>query len=205
MVPNPLFTKRSATRAFSLPELIVTIAIISIVTGIILFKYSSFNNGVLLTSQAYELALDLREAQTYGLSVRSNPVNTVNFDEEYGVYFDIDPAHAGGLQLLNGYRFFQDDDSNGVDDPAQYDSGEVINTIYLDPRYELASICVNGVGPSCTAVNDLAVSFRRPNFDADFYSSGAGIINEAHITISPIGETATRTVSIYPSGRIDAR
>jgi prepilin-type N-terminal cleavage/methylation domain-containing protein len=66
----PVQQKQKNYRGFTLIELMVTITIVVLVTGIVLVQYSSFNSSVLLTSQAYQLAFDLREAQSLAISVR---------------------------------------------------------------------------------------------------------------------------------------
>ena len=188
------FKKYRTERGFSLPELIVTIAIISLMTAIVLFRYSSFNSGALLQSQAYEMALDLRQTQVFGLSVRSEGSST-NFREEYGLYFD---SNNSGQ-----YIFFQDSGS-AVPASRASDGSEDLNVILLDPRYRIDGICVNS---GCTSINDVSITFKRPNFDALFRSSGfAGTIDEVSVTIAPVSDsTKTRTVNITNTGQISVQ
>jgi len=177
---------------FSVIELLVTIGIITLVTGVVLFKYSDFNSAVLLRSQAYELALDIREAQVYGVSVRGH---SRGFDEEFGIY--VDTAAAGR------YIFFQD----GSESPllAEYNSGEEISTLLLDPRYHITSVCINACSTT-DEVDTLSITFKRPNYDARMYATrGANTfstISSATITIEPIVGTGARTVSVYRTGQV---
>ena len=59
-------------------------------TALLLARYNSFNSGALLTNLAYDVALSIRQAQTYGVSVLSDPNNTSPFNSSYGVMFDVD-------------------------------------------------------------------------------------------------------------------
>lgn len=189
-----IFQSKSKKAGFSIPELLVSIAIITIVTSILLFRFSIFNNTTLLNSQAYEIALDIRQAQVAGISVRGD--GPTLFEEEYGMYFDL----ADDKQ----YIFFRD---SGDINPARYDAGEGIDVMLLDNRFHISSICVNDVNPDCstgTNVSNLAISFKRPNFDAIFYSSDipSTPINSALIVLEPADGSAQRAVSVSVTGQI---
>ena len=56
-------------RAFSLIELLVVLAIITLITSIVLINHSVFNGGVVLESLAYEIALITRQAQFFSINV----------------------------------------------------------------------------------------------------------------------------------------
>ena len=183
-IKTPKYKRRSA--GFSLPELLVTIAITMLLTGVILFKYADFNSTVLLNSQAFEIALDVREAQVFGLSVRSE--SGIDLREEYGLYFSTSQSDR--------YVFFQD---SGNTIPASYGVGEELNTIFLDPRYRIISIC----DADADCYDNVSVTFKRPNFDANFYVTDHGRINEANISIAPTNDNdSVRTINITGTGQI---
>lgn len=185
-----IFLQKILSSGFSIPELLITIAIVSIMTAVVLFKYPEFNSSILLSSQAYELALDFREAQTFSLGARTEGTDPSQFREEYGLYFNMSDS--------NQYIFFQD---NGDINPAHYDPGEEVNVILLDSRYAISNICINNV--DCTStVSNIAVSFRRPDFDAKFYSTDSSTIDTVYVELTAVGSTNTRMVSITNTGQI---
>lgn len=183
---------------FTVIELMVTITIVVLVTGIVLIQYSSFNSSVLLTSQAYAIAFDLRETQSIAISVRGNGAS---FREEYGLYFDINAP--------NQYLLFQD---NGSAKPAVYNAGEEVgNPNIVDPRFVIEDFCINGsFGQRCASeglvADDLSVTFKRPDFDAAFANSdGTNNITSAEIFVTPLNGNGIRVITITNAGQISVQ
>jgi len=197
---------RTSRRGFTVIELMVTITIVVLATGIIMLQYSSFNSSVLLKSQAYLTAFDIREAQSLAVSVRGQSGPSAQFYEQYGLYFDMTKPHQ--------YLLFQDNDdlSSGADqNPARYNVGEEIGVPYVtDPRFEIVDICAV-VGSVTTCHSDsghsfssLAVSFKRPDFDAAFYTpgvSGAAQSVEIHFGTGEVN-SLVKKVTVYTTGQI---
>lgn len=172
----------SSRRGFSILEVLITAAIIGIITGIITLRYGSFNNLILLKNQAYEVSIDLREMQTRALSVTGS---SVDFRRPYGAYFNInDPAL---------YILFFDTNNNGI-----YDNGEELDARRLDERFRLKQIC-GGSSESCTPLSSLSVIFRRPNFDAVM---NGGTVTSATLEIETKTGDGTRGVNINAAGQI---
>ncbi|MFT5849695.1 MAG: prepilin-type N-terminal cleavage/methylation domain-containing protein [Patiriisocius sp.] len=192
---------KQAQGGFSLIELMVTITIMVIVTGAVMVNYSSFNSTTLLRSQAFELALDIKESQSFGISTQNTGGD---YRAAYGIYVDRDN---------DTYALFQDD-SSGTD--LRYDSGEEIGVPFtLDNRFQIGQICVqvaSAGSPSCTA-RQLSVSFKRPDFDTHYaYTSNASPSNLANVGIileyaeiyiqSAADPSFERIVTVYPSGQV---
>ncbi len=57
-------------RGFTLIEMLVVLAIMTIITSIVLFGQGTFNRSISLTDTAYTIALSVRQAQSLGLSSR---------------------------------------------------------------------------------------------------------------------------------------
>ncbi|MFA6552210.1 MAG: type II secretion system protein [Candidatus Paceibacterota bacterium] len=94
---------------FTIVELIVSIAIFVIMTGIILVNYGQFGQKILVTNLAYDIALSIREAQVYGMSVKESDLdaNSPTFSSGYGINF------IGGTPTRS-YVLFADKDNGGV-------------------------------------------------------------------------------------------
>jgi prepilin-type N-terminal cleavage/methylation domain-containing protein len=60
-------------KGFTIIELVVSVAIFAFMTAFLVARYGTFNQGVLLTNLAYDVALTIRNAQSYGLNVKSLP------------------------------------------------------------------------------------------------------------------------------------
>ncbi|MDE2188747.1 MAG: type II secretion system protein, partial [Patescibacteria group bacterium] len=82
-----MVSKFSISAGFTLIELMVTVGIFVFMTALLVARYGSFNNGEILTSMAYDVALALRNAQAYGLNVQGYN-NSNSFNYPYGIDFD---------------------------------------------------------------------------------------------------------------------
>ncbi|MFM2381953.1 MAG: hypothetical protein RLZZ76_720 [Candidatus Parcubacteria bacterium] len=195
---NPLQKRlKLEARGFTVIELMVTIAIVVLVTGLIMIQYSSFNNSILLRNQAYLTAFDVREAQALAVSVKGN---TAEFREEYGLFFDISTP--------TNYLLFQDDDARGKYYPARYNVGEQVGVPYrVDPRFFIKDICAtDSVSRTCyrqnPALRSIAVSFRRPDFEASFYTTAKTNIQSVEIFFGTNDSSIERSVTIYKTGQV---
>ncbi len=194
--------KRSVSlkRAFTLVELLITIAIIVLATGAVLTRQDGFNETTLLKSQALEIALDIRAAQQFGVNVRAGSGSTRG---AYGIYFD--PESLPGTYIL-----FLDADGD-----LMYDSGEEVgDQDFLDPRFEIHRICVaTGSGSfNCSQTRKGSVAFERPNFDAVIRNTNAAGIASTYtdhgrtvmqVQVVLADDTSiSRDVVIYSTGQI---
>ncbi len=156
---------------FTILEMIVALGIFAMMTALVLTRYSNFNQGVILTNLAYDVALTIRNAQSYGLNVKSADRNDNKFlftrdaaGGSYGVDFD--------MKTPTVFTFFSDVDNNGYFD-------DIISPINQKTTIQRASsiksICVSNE-QSCTPNNSqtyiantdwhLDISFKRPDPNA---------------------------------------
>ena len=179
---------------FSLIELMVTIAIITLVTGVVLVRYNSFNNVIILTDQAYELALDIREAQVLGVSVGGT---SDSFRKAYGIYIT--------LTTPNRYLLFQDNLTTGL--KLQYDSGEEIGEPYtIDSRFEITQICTTKSGVERCDNTDVSMVFKRPDFDAKITTNIVSYPDQLTIVVSSVRDSSvSKRIVLYPSGQISVQ
>ena len=188
-----------STAGFTLVELMVSIAIFGIMTALVVAKYGTFNQSVLLTDLAYDVALTLRTAQTYGLSVtRTGEQNDVDaFQYAYGIHFS---KQTNSNKEFILYTVQASDSSPEY----RYTSGGGIEVSrFLLKRGATISnleVCLSGV--SCTEVNQLDVAFKRPDPSARICgNSGQCDAFSAIITIQATDDS-TRTVIVRENGQI---
>ncbi|MDO8523864.1 MAG: prepilin-type N-terminal cleavage/methylation domain-containing protein [bacterium] len=181
-----------ALAAFTLIELLVVMFIFTIISGVILANHSRFNSSVLLGSLAYNMALSVRQAQVYGLSVQTFGAN---FKVGYGVHFS----------APDSYIFFADTNAT-----KRYEDGvdSILQTYSVGRGHTLTRFC--GVlergsqecsDDSGSPITHLDVVFFRPDPDANISSENPGYYSRGVITVaSPSGET--RTVTVESTGQI---
>lgn len=206
-------------RGFTLVELLVAITIFTIVTALVLVKYQSFNGGVVLTNLAYEIALTVREAQTYGINVRGQGGN---FDLSYGIHFTpntksfsmFSDTHVSPPSSLCNVITL-DCSGNG-----RYDSGDLsVGTFNLSRGITLQSVCGTGQsGELCVIPTDnvnqvgaLDITFNRPDPSASFVFSNTsgGVItypvSSVRIRIVAPNGISKRDVVIQSTGQIQIK
>ncbi len=144
----------------------MVVAIITILTGIFLLQQRQFDSSTLLRSLAYRTALTIREAQTYGASVRFAGSGTQTPAPAYGIYI----ANASPITQ---YVLFADYNNN-----RQYDTSptpEAVETFTLSRNYTINSFhATTTAGVRHTAgtnINNLTLLFIRPSTDACFATS----------------------------------
>ncbi len=181
--------KRQFNFGFGLIELLVSISIMVIVISVVVAKHNAFNGAVLLRSQAYEVALQIREVQIGSLGAvgRAN-----EFRKSYGVHF---------VEGESYYLTFLDEDADSL-----YDSNESLGKRgNLDKRFVIDEIRLESPNSS---PNELSITFERPNFDAIFHN-GSSVIGAtaAEIDIRVVGTSGSgtgelKTIEILNTGQI---
>lgn len=166
-------------------EMLITAAIIGIITALVTFKYGSFNNLILLKNQAYQIALEMREMQSRSISAMGS---NEDFRRPYGLYF----TTANRTQ----YIVFIDMNDPGEPGHGYYNPGEELEVRKLDSRFSLLRLC-NGSNCGLTA---LSVTFQRPDFDA-VMNGGTVVDGRVHV-VSLSNTTNVRVVSVNAAGQI---
>lgn len=168
-------------------ELLVTTAILTMISGLILINNSKFGGVVRLESLAYDIALSVRQAQVYGIAVaRYGSDVSSNYGVGYGVHFDL----SSPTQFL----FFGDSNLNG-----KYDGAELLKTTTVAGGYLLSQLCATttsgGIDTEACDKTSLDVLFVRPEPD--------GILSANGTTCYPLTcYTSVRVVIQSPKGNL---
>lgn len=192
------FKKR---QGFSLVELMVAVLIITLVTSIVLVGQSGFGGSILLTNLAYDMALSIREAQNYGLSVKESKLGGSGFDIGYGIHF----VKAASPTDQKSYILFADR-GIGVSKNNRFDSGEEVKTYQLYRSNFISQFCVKSASGllSCSddpSIGSVDLVFNRAESEATIMSDIGGPYASATITIaSPDGQT--RVIEVTLAGQI---
>ena len=175
---------------FTLVELLVSISIIVVITAVVFLQGGQFNNTILLNNLAYEMALTVREAQVYGVSVKET--NTNSFDASYGVYFET----ANNKSFIS----FADINKDGW-----YDSPEMFASSNIKQGNYISDLCVYDSSGVCVSTNQLAIIFQRPDPDAIILTSAGGTpYSGADITVSsPSGNK--KVIKVTSVGQISVQ
>jgi type II secretory pathway pseudopilin PulG len=153
---------------FTLVELLVSVGIFVMMTTLFVTKYGTFNQNVLLTNLAYDVALTIRTAQTYGLSIKGTGVsNDIRvFQNSYGVSFSTQAPDNERIILFSSPiskpAAFNDKifDRNSNENPLNGDA--IITTYRLKRGAVISRLCV-GNGSCDNEVNELSIDFKRPD------------------------------------------
>jgi Tfp pilus assembly protein FimT len=176
-------------------ELLVVMGIFAVISSIVLVNHSKFNSSVLLGNLAYSVAVSIREAQVYGVSVQQ--FNN-EFRSGYGVHFNAAEPTS--------YIFFADRNANNRFDEEE---DSIIRSYTLNKQHRILRFCgVRSTGEEdCSdseGSGDIAVMdvvFIRPDPDANITSDKEILYSSAKVTVaSTAGET--RSLSVASTGQI---
>lgn len=168
---------------FTLVELIVSIFIVALMSGLFLANYHSANKRSELGMIKQKLASDIRLAQNYSLG--SKTYDGLNLPGGgWGAHFDLaDPIH---------YIIFADKAAFGFPNGNQaYDAGEAIETKTLPD-----GISINALSPA----NVVDIVFFPP--DPVTYVNGSAITG-AQIVLKEEMNNSTAVITVNSFGLID--
>ena len=203
---NTLKKNISKQKGFSLPELIIVIGIFVIISTVAMFNQGKLSSSVLLTNMAYEVGLAIREAQTYGIGVRSEDAGA-NFTGQYGAYFDTS-SETSNRQVI----VFADLDQNlsytqGANPPEEKYIYEFENR----RGNKITAMCVGDLAPGTACQNGvnsespLSILVKRPNPSALIAPVSAGQpirLERVYVVVSSLEEDDCRAVIVEPTGQI---
>ena len=199
--------KNNKKSGFTLVELLITISIFVVITGVVLVNSNDFDNTILLHNFTYDVALTIEQAQTYGVNAKENSLG--NFNTAYGVYFNT-------AESTTNFILFNDlPDSNGNVDykytnyygndnlSCSTSDTECIQKYSMTRGTFIKSMCAAGKDNNCDPVSELSILFQRPNLDALIYTfdSGRATSTYARIVLSAVNG-ATSTVVVTSAGQI---
>ena len=165
--------KSNNERSFTLLELVVVMAVISIMSAIVFAGAGNRRNKLALQRSAHKLSQDIRVVEGMGMSSKefrgSVPAGG------YGIHFDISKAD-------HSYILFADKNAN-----HKYDSGEKLETIKLEK-----GIKIYHLSPG----SPLDITFVAPNPIVNIIGGGVAA-NKANIMVSIENNSNGRSRSVY--------
>lgn len=209
---EPLYSRRG----FTLIELLVVLAIIVTLMTIVFTSQSSFNKTLVLANTAYDIALTLRSAESFGLSSRASG-STANVG--YGVHFQ--------TVTTGSFIFFADTYQAGIGchpiigDPTgpgatpgdcvyTSSSDYKVNDYTLGNGIYVKDFCAYSGSWSCalTGLISLDIVFAQPNPTPSISTNGsysAALTKACLVLASPSAPSGPyRYVSVESSGQITA-
>ena len=202
---------KNSKKGFTLVELLITISIFVILTGVVLFNQKSFDSTILIKNLAYDIALTIRQAQTYGVNVKESQVE--GKFSSYGVYFDLN-ADGGNQKFV----FFSDNGADVADGKqtgapdmkfngsmdCPSDDVECVQKYSIKKNFYISNICARAGSGDCDTADQLTLYFQRPNPDAYIFldNNTSSPKNYAEVTISSTDGAASSTVVVTSVGQI---
>jgi prepilin-type N-terminal cleavage/methylation domain-containing protein len=167
----------AVTRAFTLVEMMVVLAIIAVISVVTLTGQSQFNQTLILKDTSYAVEYSIRQAQTFGISntksgSATNIAYGINFNPatptQYTFYADSDGSLGAPTWCLKGTPG-QPDEKFG---DCQYKAGAdtLIRTTTFTRGFKIGKMCLKDTSKKfyCTddvssPLQNLNIVFARPS------------------------------------------
>ncbi len=203
---NHFFSKVFFKKGFAFVELIISIAIFTFIATAMLISFSRLQGDVSLTNLAYDTALNIRQAQSYGVQVKGRVLGgNLSYDSGYGVRFATDSTQEFALfadDPLTGGCVGYDRKCSGVSLASCAGSDQLVKNYKIVNWNSIQKFCAidNSNIEYCSDtvggnhIDYLDISFLRPRQDAFIRTSLNGA-NACGIPTLPYKSAYIRFIS----------
>lgn len=217
-----MVVRSSLQSGVTLIELIVVVAIFSVVSSVLLFNYSNFSTNVSIRNLSQDIALTIRKSQTSATSVQGiTGSGSVRSYPAYGISFSLESNSTSFLPNSKRFVSFADVIPASSQTPnKKYDSdgtcgsvhegGECLEAISIAGSDNLVSIETDTTGGAVTS-GTIDITFRRPSPDAIICyipsgqsSCSSQIPSYAKLTFQS-AKGLQRSVSVWNTGQINVQ
>lgn len=184
---------------FTMIELLVTIGVSLMLTGVVLANYRTFSTNAEFANASEDVVLALRQAQVYGAGTKGNttvcpPVTGTSFACAYGVFLTLFEP-----QIIT---VFIDVNNNKI-----YDLGEQLgDAVKWSKNISITSLQC-GVLPCTGRVGggEMNVTFIRPNPDAYITDASGALFDKGTIVLTDAKTGKNSTITLTSAGQISVQ
>ncbi|MBI2475889.1 MAG: GxxExxY protein [Candidatus Taylorbacteria bacterium] len=187
------FSHRS--KGFTLVELAVSIAIFLVIMSVITVSQHRFGGNILITNLAYDVALGIRQAQVYGISVKHS---SAGFDKSYGVHFG-PPGYFILFVDNNDNKHYE---AGGDDGSECLSDTECVSFFKIEKGNSIAGLCA---GNPCDSVASLDIVFHRPDPEPVITANGQAVTYLSALVTVSSPQGVTKGVKVLGSGQISIK
>ncbi len=203
---------RKSGAGFTMIELMVTVSIFVVVSTITLANYPKFSSNITLDNLAHAMAISIREAQVFGLSVK-----------EFGSGSSVFPGYGTSFDQSYDKSFILFADSNGDKEYSRVGGdacvGDCLEKFSIADNNKIYTLCgdlkadgviINAIGDLNTpnsncGLSNMDISFTRPDPDATL--TGTSVVwgkrnySDAEVVVvSPKG--SFKIITVWTTGQI---
>lgn len=172
---------------FTLIEILVAIAIMTIIMGVVIFDHQKFSERMRINNLTYQIALSIRESQAYGINVRGLTDSTSQrFDIGYGISFD--------TKNPTSYSTFWFDNAG---------KETKISTYNLERGNKIKQVCkFESLSQDCNS-GIVDIRFKRPYPDAFFAFNGGSLPNTQRVEVEIVSPSGIcKVIEVNKAGQI---
>lgn len=191
-----------STKGFTFIELIIVLSIVSVIAGVVSFRFSDFSNNISLQTLSQDIALLIKEAQTNAISGKL--VQGFGGDETpiYGVFFDKNKNNSFALfRDLSPQNYVMDGNCNNAGKPGY----ECLSLTTITSGDKISDLCDN---TGVCGYKRLDIAFERPYPDpkASGKKGTSTVLLPGGAQIEIISKNAQyKHIIIWPTGQISVR